>query len=259
MGMSGFFRAATIMLGLTIAPLVSIDSARATTTIYISVDENGRGLVYTDSTLVKFSGSLKADPGPGGLPSALTYDLGQLPITAGDVVIDGPYYPLTLSDIVRFNAAGTGGASSDASLVFYSIADNGPTTLADTPTLPVKLYSNQFIDQEFARFPVIFYWPNPGQPGYIDFNSLGVDATVIYKFISPQGGVPEPTAWLMLTIGVGLTGSALRFRRRSLLVAVNAPPPGTGAGCATGPCRPPPADRPSPILLRRACGKPPPR
>jgi hypothetical protein len=35
-------------------------------------------------------------------------------------------------------------------------------------------------------------------------------------------GVPEPATWAMMIIGFGLTGAAMRFRRRDANTAANA-------------------------------------
>lgn len=55
---------------------------------------------------------LAFDPGPGGLASALTYSgLGNPPsLVAGDVLVFEPGIGNTLSDVIRFNPANTGGS-----------------------------------------------------------------------------------------------------------------------------------------------------
>src|ERR1700730_10292549 len=75
----------------------------------IFLDENGNGsLVFPGSPPVPTTGFLIADPGPGGLTSALTYNLlGPPSLVAGDLVINDTR-PTSISEIIRFNPAGTG-------------------------------------------------------------------------------------------------------------------------------------------------------
>jgi len=97
--------------------------------VTVSIDENGNGQLTNSAG---FSGAmqfaLQADPGPGGLASALTYSLLNPPgLVAGDLILLDP--SLLVSDIIRFNPdesiAGAVGA-----IVFYSILGEG--SLADT-------------------------------------------------------------------------------------------------------------------------------
>jgi hypothetical protein len=69
----------------------------------ITVDENGTGIGTIGS------GSLRPDPGPGGLPSVLTYNL-PFTATQGDVALSGiePGFPFpVVLDYIRFNGNGT--------------------------------------------------------------------------------------------------------------------------------------------------------
>src|SRR5437867_532860 len=81
----------------------------------VTVDENGNGV----GTLGP--GFLAPDPGPGGLPSVLTYDL-PFAVTPGDVFLfDG----LIFLDVIRFNNSADDGIvlatdGSPFTLVFYS-------------------------------------------------------------------------------------------------------------------------------------------
>src|SRR5947208_725646 len=64
--------------------------------------------------------------------NALTYNLlGPPALFAGDVILLEPGTEI-ISDVLRFNAAGTGGASYPASVLFYSHNFDGIDALADT-------------------------------------------------------------------------------------------------------------------------------
>jgi hypothetical protein len=72
-------------LGLVLAGLAFAPRAHAA---LIAVDENGNGIGTTGN------GSLRPDPGSGGLPSVLTYNL-PFTATAGDIAPSGiePGFP----------------------------------------------------------------------------------------------------------------------------------------------------------------------
>ena len=111
-----------------------------------------------------------------------------------------------LSDIIRFNPAGTGGPAYPASLVFYSDQDGGVESLAGTrfPTAP---YANTLTLTEVNGGVV--YTPLAGQPGFVSGFS------VTYHGISD---VPEPSTWILMGTGlVGLLG--YRWRRREKAVS----------------------------------------
>ena len=97
-----------VLTTLTCA-FLAVGPASAQDNPVVSVDENGAGSIVftvppqTSST----AGVLTSDPGPGGLSSALTYDLhGPHPgLVAGDVILTegllgGPQIP---SEVLRFN------------------------------------------------------------------------------------------------------------------------------------------------------------
>jgi hypothetical protein len=167
--------------------------------VLIIVDENGNGTIQFDGTpALPLPSALAPDPGPGGLSSALTYDLGNPPsLTAGDVFLTDL---LGTSDVIRFNPSGTGGNLS-ASLVFYSLA--GGSELADTG-FPSAFYPNTLNLTENELLGT-FYTPLLGQPGFV---GNGFDVT--YEFISgpaPVNGVPEVGSTALL-LGVTLLGLA---------------------------------------------------
>src|ERR1700733_10694597 len=85
-------------------------------------------------------GVAAADPGPGGLASVLTYPLQNPPsLVFGDVQLTGPD---GVTELIRFNAAGTGNPNYAASLLFYSSPTDGVGHLVTTLTPPGTLYPN---------------------------------------------------------------------------------------------------------------------
>jgi hypothetical protein len=177
--------------------------ARAQGNLLISVDENGAGTIQFPggpvNPLVGFPGF---DPGPGGLPNALTYPLAGAPnAIVGDLLLQevagGP-----VSEVIRFNQAGPFGGTN---LAFYSdLPESGePQTLADTG-FPAALYPLQLnlpevqIPQGFGAI----YTPTPNQPGFMP----GV--VVTYTIISDP--VPAPASASLLA----LAGLVAARRRR---------------------------------------------
>jgi hypothetical protein len=157
---------------------------------------------------------LAADPGPGGLPSALTYNLPDLPsLVAGDVLLQETVGTAVLSDIIRFNPAGTGGPTYPASLVFYSDNLDGSTSLADT-RFPLLNYANALtlteVGPEVGPNGLMSYTPTASQPGFVP----GFMAT--YNFTS-DSAVPEPASLAILSLGLAaVAGLAWRHRKAKL-------------------------------------------
>src|SRR6478672_7485677 len=91
-----------IFTGLCLATLLMVTSSNAfADNIVITVDENGHGaLVNPVSGVFVLPASMAADPGPGGLASALTYNLLNPPgLVIGDVrLTEGG----VLGDVLRF-------------------------------------------------------------------------------------------------------------------------------------------------------------
>jgi hypothetical protein len=172
--------------------------------VSITVDEQGHGtFTNTDGFNSTLNGSLKADPGPGGLPSVLTYSLLNPPgLVSGDVLLSEPGSVGFILDVVRFNA-------SNGSLVFYSDNIDGFDSLGDTPAPPSVFYQNRItineIGPEGNNFAI--YTPTAGQPGFV----AGAAGPVTYTLIS-DSPVPEPSTLALL--GTGLIGAVGVLRRR---------------------------------------------
>jgi len=173
----------------------------------ITLQENGLGTIqFLGRPAAPLPGLLIPDPGPGGLASALTFNLlGPPSLVAGDLFVFELAMPGILSDVVRFNPAGTGGnAAYPASVVFYSIPGEGQ--LADTG-FPSSFYPNTFSLVENALGEVL-YTPTVGQPGFV----AGFGVT--YNIIStPAAGVPD-TGTSALLFGISI--AALFVLQRAL-------------------------------------------
>lgn len=175
--------------------------------VTIGVDENGHGtLSNTLGFIANLTGTRKQDPGPGGLPSALTYDLLNPPgLVAGDLFL----FDLgseTYSDLIRFN-------SSNGSLVFYSDVMTGGGTLGSIADIgfPTAFYTNTLSLTELGPEgnSGFTYTPTSTQPGFV----AGAEGLVTYVIKSDVIGraVPEPGS--IALFGLGLLGFAVSRRK----------------------------------------------
>lgn len=201
------------IVGLLFTGVVS--SAAAAT---FSFDEFGNGIGFGPGVrvapggTVSLPGTLTFDPGPGGLSNAFTYSLGNpLSLVAGDVFLFEPGTGNALSDVIRFNSAGTGGNPAYlASVIFYSDTFDVDEQVSPADTgFPIALYSNTVNLRESFLSPGVegaVYTPFAGQPGSL----AGFDVT--YVLISDT---PEPASLGFCFIGaLALGGIKLVTRTR---------------------------------------------
>ncbi len=190
-----------LTLALTISGLTGSALAQGNNP-FIIADEYGVGrLITAGGSVFNMPGVMAVDPGPGGLPSALTYNLlGPPGLVAGDLFInDLNGGVLDLSEMIRFNPDGTA-PGYQASIVFYSDMQEGADSLADTG-FPLSGYANSFTMLEVDE--QVFYTPTEGQPGFVPGFS------VTYNFLSdthtPElASAPEPASLSLLVIALGV-------------------------------------------------------
>jgi hypothetical protein len=185
--------------------------ALADNTPLITLDENGHGtILFPASAPVPTSGVLAADPGPGGLLSALSYNLlGPPGLIAGDLVLLEPPGS-TISDIIRFNPAGTGSPGYPASVVFYSDNLDGGGDLADTG-FPSTLYTNVVTVTEVGPEGNngFLYTPTANQPGFV------TGFSVTYDLISDSAPEPASATLMLVAAGSLLAGRRWLVARKS--------------------------------------------
>lgn len=142
----------------------------------------------------------------------MTYNLGSPPgLVAGDVLLFEPGLGNTLSDVIRFNPAGTGGNNSyPNALVFYSdTQDSGEAPAPADTGFPISFYANTVNVRESGfNTHVATYTPFAGQPGFVQ------GFTVTYNFVSSTA-VPEPGPLVLAGLASVLGLAAVRFRRKA--------------------------------------------
>jgi hypothetical protein len=199
------FGAALLILSAT-----SIASAQGFS-VTVTVDENGHGiLTNTNGFNASLLGTLQPDPGPGGLPVALTYSLLNPPgLTAGDLILNESTVPF--SDIFRFNPGEICSDGSTGCLVFYSDS-NGVDALADTGS-PTGLYANNLNALEAGPEGSngFTYTPIVGQPGFV----AGAGGPVTYVFHSDvSAAASEPATVVLLGSGLAALAGRVAWRNR---------------------------------------------
>jgi hypothetical protein len=177
----------------------------------ITVNENGVGsLGFPGGAPTPLQGVLAPDPGPGGLVLSLTYNLlGPPGLVAGDLLLIESGASGVLSDLIRFNPAGTGTPGYPASLVFYSDNTDGGDAPADRG-FPTLNYANQlsFLETGPEFGPNGFtYTPTANQPVFVP----GFGVTYVIR--SDLAAVPEPSTIVMSGL-VALLGLGYAWRRK---------------------------------------------
>lgn len=199
----------SLFRGLALAALLAASGGRASgqgPQVLFAVDEQGGGFLNAGAGLVPMPGVLLPDPGPGGRAMALTYDLRQPPgLVAGDLIVLEPGSVAHITDVIRFNPAGTA-PGYPGSLVYYSERTPESHTTASIG-LPADYYANYTL----IRGPenkYFTYTPTANQPGFIP----GFAAS--YLFVGGGRVVPEPGSLGLMGLG-GACVAALMARRRA--------------------------------------------
>ena len=208
----------SVLLVVALLGLASVASAARTPFVGIIADENGHALITNGLSFSPLLFAVTSDPGPGGQADVLTYDLDGPPsLVAGDVLLTEPGSP-DLSDIIRFNSAGTGGnLDYPASFLIYSDQDEKTLSLADGSPFPTSFYANTLTlpEQGTEGDSGVQYTPTEGQPGFVG----GFDVTYVI-FSDGSFVTPEPSSLAAFGIGALFFGGlALYARRRSRLTA----------------------------------------
>jgi hypothetical protein len=206
-----------VLAGLALAAwLVTAGGpAHAQFSITITVNENGQGtFTNTNGFFSPLPAALLPDPGPGGLPAALTYGLLNPPgLVAGDLFVSEPGMPGLISDVIRFNPQQNGG-----SLVFYSDNFDGAPSLADTgPPLGTSLFTTAVEVGPEAGPNGFSYTPTAGLPGFIA-GAAGPVTYVIQSDPAPSA-VPAPASLTLGAIGSAVAAGFGWLRRRRAAAA----------------------------------------
>ncbi|OSZ72871.1 hypothetical protein CAP39_03455 [Sphingomonas sp. IBVSS1] len=183
--------------------------------------EGGLVAIFAPGGAITFT-QKASDPGNlflinnGGVPGNANRRTDQIGISAGVTSFDanGPVLPYDF-----FNSVGFAGLPSDVFLgsLTFALSEN-----RDLPTLPGLLTdlsapdfgailqqpgSSPFLSLRFRRGTA------SNQSQLLALPAQSLTSTALSYTVTPlPGGVPEPASWLMLIIGFGATGTALRRR-----------------------------------------------
>lgn len=192
--------AATLFLTCGLLP------AQAPPNPTITLNETGQGMIQLpNGFVIPLAGSLAPDPGPGGLPAALSFTFrpAEGGFVVGDVLMVG--MAGVVGDVIRFNPAVLVSGVLTQQVFFYS-ADIGGGLLGDTG-LPLAFYANAVsIVENTSGFTI--YTPTAGQPGF----NPGSTFPTTYRFASPM---PD-SSWSFGLLAMALcVFPLLRVRARS--------------------------------------------
>jgi hypothetical protein len=185
-----------VLIGLALATWLAT-APEVFAQVTVTVDENGHGTASLPGSVIPLLFSLSPDPGPGGLPGALTYSIAppvpSFVLVPGDVALSEP--GASLSDLIRFNQ----NSNLPGSLVFYS--DVPPVDALADIGFPTANYTNLVALMETGPEGNngLIYTPTAGMPGFV----AGAQVTYV---LQSDSVVPEPASIIMggisLTMGV---------------------------------------------------------
>jgi hypothetical protein len=205
-------RSATFIVAIAAALLFTTNASNATVSApTFTFHENGVGqLELPNGAVITLAGILAADPGPGGLSSALvftTHPQEGAAFTVGDVFLTG--HGGIISDVLRFTPATSSGTGLTQLIFLYS--NDGGGLLADVG-LPAAFYPNSATITENEKAITTFI-PTSGQPGFLPVAPV----PIIYRIISmPDSGstlLLLALALLGLTVARTVTTSSVTDRR----------------------------------------------
>jgi hypothetical protein len=199
-----------VLIGLALATWLTTAPEVFAQVVTVTVDENGHGTATIPGSVIPLLSSRSPDPGPGGLPGALTYSIAppvpSFTLVQGDVTLSEPGTS-PLSDLIRFNQ----NPNVPGSLVFYS--DVPPIDALADIGFPTANYTNlvPMLETGPEGNNGLIYTPTAGMPGFV----AGTQVTYIFQ----SDVVPEPASIIMggisLAIGVVYVWVCRRWGTRS--------------------------------------------
>ncbi len=151
---------------------------------------------------------------PGG--TVYTNGFGNTPNgTVGLIGYNGSTFPTLRADIAggtNFVSIDLGDFNADADALFLNVFDAANVLLgSDAINIPGSFVGLMTLS---VNAPGI---------AYATFGGVGVAGSSVYAdnftFDGPGGGIPEPATWALMVFGFGITGAAMRSRRRAVALA----------------------------------------